>query len=1019
MSVAGMRVAVRPGMTTLDSMRTTVATRLLTASLLAVAVSGCSGFLSDNPFGGGGGGGDLLAADAAAGPTAGSAPEDASRAIEEADILKLDGNRLYAVSRSGGLSVIDVSVRDQLTLLGRKRIEATPSEIYLRGNVVIGLFTAWGTSVYNDADAIWEWVVSSRVVAFDVSDPSAIAIVGDFTVPGEISDSRIVGDILYLVSYENGYCWGCNGSTPTTTVSSLDVSTPTAITEVDTLSFADANSQWGWQKRSVTVTTERMYVAGPEWNGGSNLSTVQVVDISDPGGALVQGASFDVAGMISSRWQMDETAGIFRVISQPPDWDLSQPPVVQTFTVANSNQVNPLGQKTLTLPRPEQLRSVRFDGDRAYAITFERTDPLFTIDLSNPAMPKQAGMLEMPGWVYHMEPYGDRVIGLGVDNTSGAGSMNVSLFDVSDLANPTMIDRVEFGGSWASAPEDQDRIHKALALLPTENLILVPYSGWTNVNTGCGSYRSGVQLIDWIGDDLILRGDALTKSRARRAFLHDTRLFAVSEDHVQVFDIDDRDAPTQTASLALSLNIARTVSVGSHIARLARDNWTTGYRIELTTPEGADDPIALGSIDIDQSVVGTDATGCYHYPIDLRSEGDELYLLVQGYDAHSGQANLLIATIDASDPSAPAVDGSITLQGLSGVDYSTWNTLSGYSGAIPQAGSMVSQLGTTLVVRSAGSTYDLWGVSYQARFQVVDLADPGAPRLASTVELPNAMGYGALHTAGGRTYTSHWQDAGGGKIAFYVDVLSAANPDAPSLGSVNVPGALLSIDEGHGNLATMSFERITVPDVTYQTCYETFTWATASFEWGGNGTSDIGTCYGLRRRIHLVSLHGSSASLLDTVTLEDDMAVMDLAQGDDRLFLHAAFGDGTDQRMTVLSGFGGAFTRADLALEVSSPYYYGYYGGWGVVDVGVAADAYYGYVGSSNGLLQADGKRAFFVSSAPRAFNIVDATRATDSTLAGSVDLLGYANHLLLSGGYAYLSLSSEGLQRIDLATAP
>src|SRR5690606_33223400 len=126
-----------------------------------------------------------------------------------------------------------------------------------------------------------------------------------------------------------------------------------------------------------------------------------------------------------------------------------------------------------------------------YAITAEQTDPLFTIDLSNPAQPQQMGELVMPGWVYHMEPRGDRILALGFDNTDPQGSLNVSLFDVSDMTQPTMIQRVAFGGDWAGLAEDQDRIHKAFTIIDQLGLIMVPYSGWSYTDDpyGCGSYH--------------------------------------------------------------------------------------------------------------------------------------------------------------------------------------------------------------------------------------------------------------------------------------------------------------------------------------------------------------------------------------------------------------------------------------------------------------------------------------------------------------------------------------------------
>src|SRR5687767_14359707 len=164
------------------------------------------------------------------------------------------------------------------------------------------------------------------------------------------------------------------------------------------------------------------------------------------------------------------------------------------------------------------------------------------------------GELEMPGFVYHMEPRGDRLYGIGFDQGNTEGALNVSVFDVSNLAAPRMIERVNFGGNWGYLPEGKDQIHKAFRLLDSAGLIVVPYSGYNYDSTQsyCGSYRSGVQLIDFTRDDLTLRGNVPSYGEARRAFLHKERLFTVSDDRVQSFDITDRDAPAKLGQLALA-----------------------------------------------------------------------------------------------------------------------------------------------------------------------------------------------------------------------------------------------------------------------------------------------------------------------------------------------------------------------------------------------------------------------------------------------------------------------------------
>jgi hypothetical protein len=460
-------------------------------------------FVSDNPNAGGDGGGFPDGGDDGGEGGDDSGDGDGGdgggeEAIREADIIHLDGNRLYALSRLGGLAIIDVSTRDELPILGRYRVRAQPFEMYVEGTSAFIMYTDFGSYDFDEELGDYIYRENSRLMALDTSDPEDIVLRGDFALPGAISDSRRVGDILYLVTYENGYCWGCQ-DTPNTTVTSLDISNVTAPGIVDQLVFEGEEYTWGGGQRSVFSTTERMYVAGQEWGEGEDgRSTVDVIDISDPGGTLVEGASFEVGGAITNRWQMDEFENVFRVISQRDSWSLEQPPVVETFTVASSSEVTPLGSLDMVLPRPEQLRSVRFDGLRAYAITFEQTDPLFSIDLSDPATPLQLGDLEIPGWVYHMEPRGSRLLGLGYDQANPEGSINVSLFDVSDPTDLSLMERVSFGGDWAEFPEGQNQIHKAFTILEDENLLLIPFSGWSHdEGDPCAAeYRSGVQLVD-------------------------------------------------------------------------------------------------------------------------------------------------------------------------------------------------------------------------------------------------------------------------------------------------------------------------------------------------------------------------------------------------------------------------------------------------------------------------------------------------------------------------------------------
>src|SRR5262249_39776029 len=81
---------------------------------------------------GSGGGSGQSTPPSTAPPGVGTRPSDAARAIEEADIVKLEGRLLFALSRYGGLSVVDASNRDNLRLVGRHRTRGVPFEMYVR-----------------------------------------------------------------------------------------------------------------------------------------------------------------------------------------------------------------------------------------------------------------------------------------------------------------------------------------------------------------------------------------------------------------------------------------------------------------------------------------------------------------------------------------------------------------------------------------------------------------------------------------------------------------------------------------------------------------------------------------------------------------------------------------------------------------------------------------------------------------------------------------------------------------------
>ena len=139
----------------------------------------------------------------------------------------------------------------------------------------------------------------------------------------------------------------------------------------------------------------------------------------------------------------------------------------------NKNRPTPIGKPG------EQLYASRFIGDRAYLVTYRVTDPLYILDLSNPADPYIAGALKVDGYSDFLQPVNENLLlGIGKDAVADqrAGldergawyqGVKLSLIDVTDPQQPAEVDKVIIGkrGTESAALHD----HHALTSLTTDN----------------------------------------------------------------------------------------------------------------------------------------------------------------------------------------------------------------------------------------------------------------------------------------------------------------------------------------------------------------------------------------------------------------------------------------------------------------------------------------------------------------------------------------------------------------------
>ncbi len=206
----------------------------------------------------------------------------------------------------------------------------------------------------------------------------------------------------------------------------------------------------------------------------SEKTVIQKIAISGPEVEYRTGG--EVPGRVLNQFSMDEFNGNFRIATTTgQSWSGSS---VNNMYVLDQN-IGVIGRLE-NLAQGEQIYSVRFMGERAYMVTFHRTDPLFAIDLSNPASPKVLGELKMPGFSDYLHPVdSNHLIGLGqMANEDGrlTGQVKLSLFDVSDVSNPREISSYLIGeqGDWAYSEALDD--HKAFLFSQSKGLLAIPVS---------------------------------------------------------------------------------------------------------------------------------------------------------------------------------------------------------------------------------------------------------------------------------------------------------------------------------------------------------------------------------------------------------------------------------------------------------------------------------------------------------------------------------------------------------------
>jgi hypothetical protein len=279
-------------------------------------------------------------------------------------------------------------------------------------------------------------------------------------------------------------------------------------------------------------------------------------------------------GRVLNQFAMDEHDGYLRMATTTGH--LPDPTTHNTLAVLAERD----GGLSVTglldhLAPSEDIRAVRFSGDTGFVVTFKKTDPLFVIDLADPTAPAIKGELKIPGFSTYMHLLDEKhLLSVGFDAQDMgdfawfAGFM-LQIFDVTDLANPTLMHKEVIGTRGSSS--DAATNHLAFNYFPPKDLLALPM---VICEGGSGGSYGDQMTFNGLLVYRVTLAEGFTKlggiphavptptgpfscgswwssstSEVKRSVIMDDFVYSVASDLIQISRADDLEHPVATVQL--------------------------------------------------------------------------------------------------------------------------------------------------------------------------------------------------------------------------------------------------------------------------------------------------------------------------------------------------------------------------------------------------------------------------------------------------------------------------------------
>lgn len=565
------------------------------------------------------------------------------QSVSEADRVKYNGDYLYiAANKFNDLTPDEnISAPHYIRIMKREsngtlqtvkdlttsQSEYAKQQLFLAGSTLVSLNFSHGwfritnnqfSSQVNNSSITPEWNHNQFEVNFaDVATPEQASLTHQYTIDGQLVDSRIIDDQLYLISnftptfsgfelesnnteselknYQALYQADINTLMPNITNTQTNQTQALVDTDECYLSENTTNTD-GYdaimtitrislsdpaQRSSVCVNTEieglyasqnAIYTYGTRYDGESINSVIHKFALDE------QSPNYSATGKVTGHfgWNMqnlrfseyndqlrvvtssgNETEGFdhrLRILKQQGN------ELITISELPNQSNPTPIGKvNEQSGIVDENIYAVRFAQDRAYIVTFRQIDPLYVIDLKDPSTPKIVGALEIPGYSAYLHPIGDNLLlGIGQqvsevtipEQPSITEGTKISLFDISDINTPKLLNSKTFSNAYTPAEQDYHAF-SFLNTTPQQFRFSFPIEEWVQTGTDTTNYewtrRNQLSLFEVNSQDKTLThiGNSqikydlsesqrvpLNDASEDRAVLHDDNIYYIHGNYV-------------------------------------------------------------------------------------------------------------------------------------------------------------------------------------------------------------------------------------------------------------------------------------------------------------------------------------------------------------------------------------------------------------------------------------------------------------------------------------------------------